>query len=85
MASHRRDLATSGTTLTSGRTTVLDTTNNVENYMTSGSTHTVDTTAWPAFPSGQHRADVNARGLAHAPLPPGPHALPPLEPAPPQA
>jgi hypothetical protein len=68
MASHRRDLATSGTTLTTGRTTVL-----------------VDTTAWPAFPSGQDRADVNARGLAHAPLPPGPHALPPLEPAPPQA
>lgn len=29
MASHRRDLATGGTTLTTGRTTVLDTTNNV--------------------------------------------------------
>jgi hypothetical protein len=40
MASHRRDLATSGTTLTTGRATVLDTTNNVENYMTSESTHT---------------------------------------------
>lgn len=49
MASHRRDLATSGTTLTTGRTTVL-----------------VDTTAWPAFPSGQRRADVNAQWIAHA-------------------